>query len=54
MPLPIIYLVIAAVLGHIVFTRTKLGRYSYAIGSNPDAARLSGIPVRRYLASHQP
>jgi ribose transport system permease protein len=48
-PLPIIYLVIAAVLGHIVFTRTKLGRYSYAIGSNPDAARLSGIPVRRYL-----
>jgi ribose transport system permease protein len=47
-PLPIIYLVIVGVLGHVVFTRTKLGRYSYAIGSNLDAARLSGIPVRRY------
>jgi ribose transport system permease protein len=39
------------VLGHLVLTRTKLGRYSYAIGSNPEAARLSGIPVKRYLTA---
>ncbi|GAB3432613.1 ABC transporter permease [Flindersiella endophytica] len=50
-PIPLILLVITAVLGHLVLTRTKLGRYSYAIGSNPDAARLSGIPVRRYLTA---
>jgi ribose transport system permease protein len=48
-PIPVIVLVVVAVLGHLVLTRTKLGRYSYAIGSNPEAARLSGIPVRRYL-----
>jgi ribose transport system permease protein len=48
-PIPLILLVVTAVLGHLVLTRTKLGRYSYAIGSNADAARLSGIPTRRYL-----
>ena len=32
-----------------LLTRTKLGRYSYAIGSNEEAARLSGIPIRLYL-----
>lgn len=47
-PLTIIYLVVIAVLGHFIFTRTRLGRYSYAIGSNRDAARFSGIPVRLY------
>lgn len=29
--------------------RTKLGRYLYAIGGNPHAARVSGVPVRLYL-----
>lgn len=48
-PIPIIVLVLVAVAAHLVLTRTRLGRYTYAIGSNPDAARLSGIPVRRYL-----
>ncbi len=50
-PIPVIALLIVAVLGHLVLTRTRLGRYSYAIGSNPEAARLSGIPVKRYLAA---
>lgn len=48
-PLPIVYLVVIAVIGHLVLSRTKLGRYSYAIGSNKDAARLSGIPITRTL-----
>jgi ribose transport system permease protein len=48
-PIPVIALAVVAVLGHLVLTRTRLGRYSYAIGSNEEAARLSGIPVRRYL-----
>lgn len=29
-------------------TYTKHGRYMYAVGGNPEAARLSGIPVSRY------
>lgn len=48
-PVPIVALVVVALVGYFVLSRTKLGRYSYAIGSNPEAARLSGIPVNRYL-----
>jgi len=48
-PIPILALVVVALVGHFILTRTKLGRYSYAMGSNIEAARLSGIPVKRYL-----
>jgi ribose transport system permease protein len=37
------------VLAHVMMTRTVLGRYIYAIGSNRKAAWLSGVPVRRVL-----
>ncbi len=47
-PMPLLYLIVIAVIGHIVLSRTKLGRYAYAIGSNEDAARISGIPLNRY------
>jgi ribose transport system permease protein len=40
-------LVIAAVLWWMQ-ARTPLGRYLYAIGGNPEAARLSGVRVSRY------
>ena len=49
LPIPILALFVVAVTGHFVLTRTKLGRYAYAMGSNIEAARLSGIPVKRYL-----
>jgi rhamnose transport system permease protein len=39
--------IVVAVLGAIVLRWTHWGRDFYAIGSNPDAARLSGIPVGR-------
>jgi ribose transport system permease protein len=48
-PIPVIAIVVIAVLGYLVLTRTRLGRYAYAIGSNQEAARLSGIPVKRVL-----
>jgi ribose transport system permease protein len=48
-PLPVLYLVVIAVLGHLTLSRTRLGRYAYAIGSNEDAARLSGISTTRVL-----
>lgn len=48
-PIPVIAIVVVAVLGYFVLTRTRLGRHAYAIGSNQEAARLSGIPVKRVL-----
>jgi ribose transport system permease protein len=47
-PMPLLYLVVIAVVGYVILSRTKLGRYAYAIGSNEDAARISGIPINRY------
>ncbi len=37
-----------AVICHVVLTNTKLGRYTYAIGSNLEAARLSGVDVKKW------
>jgi ribose transport system permease protein len=39
-------LVVAAVLIHVILEHTRMGRYAFAIGSNPDAAYYAGIPVR--------
>ncbi|NOV00051.1 ABC transporter permease [Paenibacillus planticolens] len=38
-------LILAAILAHIVLTRTLLGRYIYAVGNNRIAAFLSGTPM---------
>lgn len=43
-----IIFVVLFVLGQILLTKTKPGRFFYAIGSNEEAARLSGIDVRFY------
>ena len=44
----VIYMfIIVAVLG-IILSKTKYGRYTYALGNNLDAARYSGIRVERY------
>ncbi len=34
---------------HVIMSRTALGRHVYATGGNREAARLSGVPVRRVL-----
>jgi ribose transport system permease protein len=34
-------------LGHLLLTRTRFGRFTYALGSNEPAAMLSGLPVAR-------
>ena len=34
---------------HVLMTQMKLGRWIYAVGGNREAARLSGVPVRRVL-----
>ena len=38
-------LLLCAGLMHIVLEHTRLGRYAFAIGSNPDAAFYAGVPV---------
>lgn len=48
-PVPVIMLALAGVVCWFVLSRTVLGRSLYAIGGNEEAARLSGIPVRRIL-----
>lgn len=47
-PVPLVILTVVAVLAHIVLSKTKIGRYTYAIGSNKDATLLSGINVDKY------
>lgn len=44
-PAPVIVVAVSCVLFHVFLTRTTAGRDVYAIGGNPVAARLSGVPV---------
>jgi ribose transport system permease protein len=46
-PYPVILMIAIAVVGAIVLRRTVFGRHLYAVGSNADAARLSGVRVNR-------
>jgi ribose transport system permease protein len=44
-PVPVFIMLVVAVAGFIVLTRTVLGRRIYAIGGNEIAAKYAGIPV---------
>ena len=43
----VIIVLLVVVVYHILTTKTVLGRHIYAVGSNPEAANLSGISVRK-------
>ena len=45
-PAPVLVTVLVYVAFHVVLTRTRFGRYVYAIGGNEEATRLSGVSVR--------
>jgi len=47
-PTGIVVLIIFALLAGIVLNKTKLGRYIFAIGSNIEATRLSGVNVIKW------
>jgi ribose transport system permease protein len=49
LPITAFYVVALAVLLWIVTERLPMGRFIYAIGANPRAAALNGIPVRGYV-----
>jgi ribose transport system permease protein len=44
----VVYMLVVALVAWWVMAHTPAGRYVYAVGSNPDAARLSGIRVGKW------
>ncbi len=46
--MPVIWFMMLAVLFHFIMRYTVYGKHTYAIGSNQDAARMSGINVDRH------
>jgi ribose transport system permease protein len=44
-------LLACAVAMHVIMEHTRLGRYAFAIGSNPDAAFYAGIPVAFHVTA---
>jgi ribose transport system permease protein len=49
LPNPVWLMIVLYAIAHVVMTRMAFGRYVYAIGGNEEAARLSGVPVKRVL-----
>ncbi|MBT5717330.1 MAG: ABC transporter permease, partial [Opitutae bacterium] len=48
-PNAVVLMVVLYLLAHTIMSRTTVGRYIYAVGGNPEAARLSGVPVKKIL-----
>ena len=46
---PVLIFLATALVFHIALRYTRYGKFTYAIGSNPQAARVSGIRVGRHL-----
>lgn len=47
-PNAILIFILFAILANIILTKTAIGRYDFAIGSNEEAARLSGLNVDKW------
>lgn len=50
-PTPVIVMLVVYLLAWFVLERTRFGRHVYAVGGNPEAARLAGINVKRVLTT---
>lgn len=50
-PVPVIIFLAAAIIAHIVLRYTRYGRRVYAVGGNPEAARLAGLNVNAITCS---
>lgn len=46
---PVYYMVVIAVIAWYVLEHTPAGRYLYATGGNPEAAKLAGLPTQRLI-----
>ena len=45
LPLPVVVAILVYIVLHLVMTQTRFGRYTYSIGGNEEAARLSGVNI---------
>lgn len=50
-PTTVLLMAVLYVVAHFVMSRTVPGRFLYAVGGNPEAARLCGVPVRTVTMS---
>lgn len=50
-PVPVVIFLVFAAVAHVVLRYTQYGRYIYAVGGNPEAARLSGLNTPRLIGS---
>ncbi|WP_245674806.1 ABC transporter permease [Herbidospora cretacea] len=48
LPLLVYIFAVVVIIGWLILNRTTFGRRTYAVGGNPEAARLAGINVRRH------
>jgi ribose transport system permease protein len=48
-PNTLVLMVLLYATAHVMMSRTVLGRHIYAVGGNAEAARLSGVPVKRVI-----
>ena len=48
-PFPVFVFIAIGILAHIILSKTATGRYVYAIGSNTETARLSGVRIERNI-----
>lgn len=51
LPVCVILFIIILFIGHFILNKTSYGRMLFAVGSNKEAARLSGIPVNKIVIS---
>jgi D-xylose transport system permease protein len=49
LPISVLIFLAVALFGAFLTQNTTFGRYLFAIGGNPDAARLSGISIRKHI-----
>jgi len=49
LPITAFYILAIAVVAWLILEYTPVGRYLYAIGANPRAAELNGIPTKKYV-----
>jgi ribose/xylose/arabinose/galactoside ABC-type transport system permease subunit len=47
LPVPVIWMVVVVAIASVLLTRTRFGRYVFALGGNEEAARLAGIATAR-------
>jgi ribose transport system permease protein len=50
-PNAVLILFVAAIIASVILNKTVLGRYTFAIGSNTEATKLSGVKVNRWLVA---